>query len=83
MYFRQRVGPHQNALARDDVDQSFLLQAVQGLMDRGAAKVEVADNLSAQGADPVGNSPAEFGAFIKAEMKRYETVVRNAGVTTE
>ena len=43
----------------------------------------VTDNLTAQGADPVGNSPAEFGAFIKAETKRYESVVRDAGVTTE
>ncbi len=43
----------------------------------------VTENLTAQGADPVGNSPAEFGAFIKAETKRYESVVRDAGVTTE
>ena len=44
---------------------------------------EVRENLVAQGADPVGGSPAEFGAFIKAEMKRYEKVVKDAGVTTE
>jgi tripartite-type tricarboxylate transporter receptor subunit TctC len=44
---------------------------------------DVKDNLIAQGADPVGNSPAEFGAFIKAETKRYEKVIRDAGVTTE
>ncbi|MDB5809726.1 MAG: hypothetical protein JWN94_1848 [Betaproteobacteria bacterium] len=44
---------------------------------------EVSENLTAQGADPAGSSPAEFGAFIKAEMQRYEKVVRDAGVTTE
>jgi len=43
----------------------------------------VTENLTAQGADPVGNSPTEFGAFIRAETKRYEKVVRDAGVTTE
>ena len=43
----------------------------------------VQENLTAQGADPVGSSSAEFGAFIKAETKRYESVVRDAGVTTE
>ena len=43
----------------------------------------VQENLIAQGADPVGSSPAEFGAFIKAETRRYESVVRDAGVTTE
>lgn len=43
----------------------------------------VTENLTAQGADPVGNSPAEFGAFIREETKRYEKVVREAGVTAE
>jgi len=43
----------------------------------------VQENLIAQGADPVGSSPAEFGAFIRAETRRYESVVRDAGVTTE
>ena len=43
----------------------------------------VQENLSAQGADPVGSSPAEFGAFIKAETNRYAKVVRDAGVTAE
>ena len=44
---------------------------------------DVRENLSAQGADPVGGTPAEFGAFIKAEMKRYEKVVKDAGVTSD
>ena len=33
--------------------------------------------------EPVGNSPAEFGAFIKAETNRYAKVVRDAGVGAE
>ena len=44
---------------------------------------DVRENLSAQGADPVGGTPAEFGAFIKVEMKRYEKVVKDAGVTSD
>lgn len=43
----------------------------------------VRDNLLAQGADPVGGSPAEFGAFIRAEIGRYAQVVRDAGVSVE
>ncbi len=43
----------------------------------------VTENLTAQGADPVGNSPAEFGAFIREETKRYAKVVKDAGVTSE
>lgn len=41
------------------------------------------ENLTAQGADPVGNSPGEFSAFIKSETARYDKVVRDARVTTE
>ncbi len=44
---------------------------------------QVHESLSAQGADPVGSSPAEFGAFIAAETNRYAKVVREAGVTAE
>ena len=44
---------------------------------------EVSENLSAQGADPVGSTPAEFGAFIKAETNRYAQVVRVTGVAAE
>ena len=44
---------------------------------------QVTDNLIAQGAEPVGNSPAEFGAFLKAATNRYAKVVRDAGVVAE
>jgi tripartite-type tricarboxylate transporter receptor subunit TctC len=44
---------------------------------------QVSDNLSAQGAEPVGNSPAEFDAFIKAETSRYAKVVRDSGMGAE
>ena len=43
----------------------------------------VQDNLTAQGADPVGSSPAEFGAFIAAETNHYAKVVRETGITVE
>ncbi|MFH5924342.1 tripartite tricarboxylate transporter substrate binding protein [Roseomonas xinghualingensis] len=36
-----------------------------------------------QGADPVGNTPAEFSAFIDAEIKRWAEVVRLSGATVE
>lgn len=44
---------------------------------------EVSENLTAQGAEPAGSTPAEFGAFIKAEMTRYGKVVTDAGVAGE
>ena len=36
-----------------------------------------------QGADPVGNSPAEFAAFISAEIDRWSEVVRRSGAVPE
>ena len=31
------------------------------------------------GADPVSNTPAEFGAFLKADVGRWAKVVRDSG----
>jgi len=36
-----------------------------------------------QGADPVGNSPAEFKAYIAAEVPRWAEIVRKSGATVE
>lgn len=60
-----------------------VLKKLSGEVARIINSKDVKDNLIAQGADPVGNTPAEFGAFIKAETKRYEKVIREAGVTAE
>jgi len=37
----------------------------------------------AQGAEPVGNSPAEFAAYIAAELKRYAKIVRDSGMRAD
>ena len=34
-----------------------------------------------QGAEPVGNSPAEMAVFVKEEMVRWQEVIRSANVT--
>ena len=41
---------------------------------------EVSDALSKLGADPVGSSPEQFGAFIKAELAKWANVVRSSGI---
>jgi tripartite-type tricarboxylate transporter receptor subunit TctC len=40
---------------------------------------EVRDQLTAQGADIVGNSPEEFSAWIKTEVKKWAEVVKVSG----
>jgi tripartite-type tricarboxylate transporter receptor subunit TctC len=44
---------------------------------------EAKERLAADAAEPVGNSPAEFGAFIKAEIARWAPVVRESGAKPE
>jgi tripartite-type tricarboxylate transporter receptor subunit TctC len=40
---------------------------------------QVRDNLTAQGAEVVGNTPEEFAAWIRAEVKKWAEVIRVSG----
>ncbi len=44
---------------------------------------EVRDQLTSQGADVVGNSPEEFAAWIRAEVKKWADVVRVSGAKVD
>jgi len=44
---------------------------------------DVGEKLAAQGATPVGNSPEEFAAFIRAESARWGKVVKDAGIKAD
>jgi tripartite-type tricarboxylate transporter receptor subunit TctC len=44
---------------------------------------EVARQLATMGAEPVGNSPAEFADFLPAEMTRWGTIIKAAGIRAE
>jgi len=41
---------------------------------------DVAERIASQGADIVGNSPAEFATFIAAESAKYARIIKQAGV---
>ncbi len=43
----------------------------------------VKERYATLGIEPVGNSPEEFGAQVKADLARWEKVVRSAGVKVE
>ena len=72
--------------------QGFVLPAatpqpvVQRLARETATVVgmnDVRDRLRDQGYEPVGSSPAEFGAYIKAELAKWTKVIRNANIKGE
>jgi tripartite-type tricarboxylate transporter receptor subunit TctC len=44
---------------------------------------EVRDGLTSQGADIVGNTPEQFAAWIRAEVKRWAEVVRVSGAKVD
>src|SRR5690606_19317398 len=46
---------------------------------RALEKPEMRNQLSAQGAEPIGNSPQEFAAFIRAEIDKWAAVIRASG----
>jgi tripartite-type tricarboxylate transporter receptor subunit TctC len=47
------------------------------------ADPEVKARYEVLGIEPVGNTPAEFAAQIRADLARYETVVKQAGIRIE
>ena len=53
-------------------------EAVRAAATEGAKTV-----VAQQGGDMVASTPAAFAEFILAERKRYETIVRDAGMTVE
>jgi tripartite-type tricarboxylate transporter receptor subunit TctC len=44
---------------------------------------EVKERLATLGADGVGSSPDEFAAFVRAELRKWAKVVREAGIKVE
>ena len=44
---------------------------------------EVRERLAALGAEPVGSTPQEFGAFVRAEHARWSKVIREKGIRSE
>jgi tripartite-type tricarboxylate transporter receptor subunit TctC len=44
---------------------------------------DVSQSLISQGAEPAGNSPTEFGAYFHAEIKKWGSVIKAAGIKLE
>ena len=56
-------------------------RAVQSL--RGGDLQHVAEQLAADGGEPVGSTPEEFRKLIAAEVPRWRKVVENARISVE
>jgi tripartite-type tricarboxylate transporter receptor subunit TctC len=60
-----------------------IIDKLNAEMVKAIRSTELRERFAAVGAESVGDSPAEFSAFIRAELKRWEKVVRSAGVKAE
>jgi tripartite-type tricarboxylate transporter receptor subunit TctC len=56
---------------------------LQAELVRALAVQEIRESLIQQGADPVGSTPEEFAAYIRAETVKWEKVVRASGAKAE
>jgi tripartite-type tricarboxylate transporter receptor subunit TctC len=60
-----------------------VVEKLAGAVARAAKDPATREQLRKQGADPVGNSPAEFNAYLREEFTRWSEVVRVSGAKIE
>ena len=57
-----------------------VIERLQQEIARALATPAVRERLAAQGLTPVGSTPAQFDAFMRAEIAKYARVIKDAGV---
>ena len=50
---------------------------------KAVRRPEIRDKMIAQGADPAGGTPEEFGAYIRSETEKWGKVIKTAGLKAE
>jgi tripartite-type tricarboxylate transporter receptor subunit TctC len=62
-------------------------QAIVSKLSAEVARIvrlpDVAQRFQLDGAEPVGSTPKEFAAFLKAEMQKWSKVIKDAGIKPE
>jgi tripartite-type tricarboxylate transporter receptor subunit TctC len=52
-------------------------------MTKALNEPDVREKLAGLGAEPVGNTPAEFAATIRSETTKWSKIVKDAKITAE
>jgi tripartite-type tricarboxylate transporter receptor subunit TctC len=60
-----------------------IVTRISAEIQKGFKTPQMHERFSAMGADPVGNSPEQFAAFLKAEMTKWAKLVKAAGIKGE
>lgn len=60
-----------------------LVQRLNAEINKALQSAEVKEKLALQGAEPLGSTSEEYGAYVKKELARWAAVVKATGVTLE
>jgi tripartite-type tricarboxylate transporter receptor subunit TctC len=63
--------------------QKTILAALSKQISAAMRAPEIRDQMLKQGFEPLGDTPAEFSAFMRQEIERWEKVVKRAGIKGE
>jgi tripartite-type tricarboxylate transporter receptor subunit TctC len=62
---------------------SEVVERLHSEMTRALSEPDVRERLAGLGAEPVGNTPAEFAATIRSETAKWSKIVKDAKITVE
>jgi tripartite-type tricarboxylate transporter receptor subunit TctC len=60
-----------------------VIDKLNAQMVRTLRQPDVREKLSAQGVEPVGDTPAEFAELIRSEIAKYGKIVKDSGATAD
>ena len=64
-------------------DPAELLLSTAGVVPDPASVAELREKLAVQGAEPLGSTVDEYGAYLRKELARWAGVVKATGVTLD
>ncbi len=62
---------------------SSIVNALHSATIKALQTQDIKEKMEAQGAEPVGSSPDEFKAFVKAEIDKWEQVIIKSGTRVD
>ena len=74
-----RAEAFQGMVAPAGVPQA-IVSKISAEVARIVRSPDVAQRFQLDGAEPVGSTPKEFAAFLKAEMQKWSKVIQEAGI---
>jgi len=62
---------------------AVVVQRLNAEINKALQSADLREKLAVQGAEPLGSTPEEYGAYVRKELARWASVVKATGVTLE